>query len=486
MDVAAENEQLKVELAARDAELAARDAELEVQGAKLTDLEGQVAKLTELVLELRARLESDSSNSNKPPSSDPPGKGAKKSKGKKRKRRRGGQKGHRGSHRELLPPELVDEFVDLFPAECESCWEALPRIPDLFPKQYQQIELKPVAVHTTEWRRHAVECPCCGYKTRAVYDSDVIPRHAFGPRLMAAVAMLTGVYHLSRRQTVGLLWDLLHVRMSLGSVSTIEKSVSDAVEPAAAEALESARAAPIKHADGTSWVRAGAMFSLWVLATTAVTVFMVLPNGQKETLRDRFFGRVIGILVSDRATALKFWVMKHRQVCWAHLVRKFRSFSERDGPAGAIGQELLDYTGLIFDYWSRFRRGELTRETLIERMAPVRPQVEALLLRGQNAKIRGLSGSCKDMLEHREALWTFLETAGVEPTNNHAERELRDLVLWRRRSFGTQSERGDLFAARMMTIAHTARKQGRDILAFLTACCTPRPRGAATPSLLAA
>lgn len=108
MDVAAENEQLKAELAARDAELAA-------SRARTADLEGQVAKLTELVLELRARLESDSSNSNKPPSSDPPGKGAKKSKGKKGKRRRGGQKGHRGSHRELLPPELVDEFVDLFP-----------------------------------------------------------------------------------------------------------------------------------------------------------------------------------------------------------------------------------------------------------------------------------------------------------------------------------------------------------------------------------
>ena len=472
MEGGTEIEQLRAAVAERD--------------ARIAELEGQLAKLTELLLELRARLESDSSNSNKPPSSDPPGKGAKKSKGKKGKGRRGGQKGHRGSHRQLLPAELVDEFVDLFPHECESCWQALPRVRELFPKRYQQTELKPVGVHTTEWRRHAVECPCCGYKTRAAYDSDVIPKYAFGPRLVAAVAMLTGVYHLSRRQTVGLLWDLLHVRMSLGSVSAIEKRVSDAVEPAAAEALEAARDAAIKHADGTSWLQAGATLSLWVLATTAVTVFMVLPNGQKETLRDHFFGRVVGILVSDRATALKFWAMKRRQVCWAHLLRKFRSFSERDGPAGTIGQELLDYTGLIFEYWTRFRQGELTRATLFERMASVRPQVEALLLRGQNAKIRGLSGSCKDMLEHREALWTFVDKAGVEPTNNHAERELRDLVLWRRRSFGTQSERGDEFAARMMTIAHTARKQGRDILAFLTACCTPRPRGATAPSLLAA
>jgi transposase len=57
-------------------------------------------------------------------------------------------------------------------------------------------------------------------------------------------------------------------------------------------------------------------------------------------------------------------------------------------------------------------------------------------------------------------------------------------VLWRRRSFGSQSERGDAFAARMMTIAHTARKQGREVLDFLEACCAPRPAGAPAPSLL--
>src|SRR5258706_11065683 len=104
-------------------------------------------------------------------------------------------------------------------------------------------------------------------------------------------------------------------------------------------------------------------------------------------------------------------------------------------------------------------------------MAPVRLQLEALLERAVAAKVRDLSGSCEDILEHREALWTFVEREGVEPTNNHAERELRSFVLWRRRSFGSQSVRGDRFAERLMTIAHTASKQGRDVLAFLTACC---------------
>lgn len=470
MDEVTEVEKLRAALAAEQA----RSAELE---ARVAELEEQLAKLLEL-------LGRDSSNSNNPPSSDPPS--AKKSRKKRLKnRRRGGQKGHRGSNRQLLSPEQVDEVIDLFPSRCGDCWKPLPQVPDEFPKRHQLTDLKPLAAHTTEWRRHAVVCPCCRFRTRAEYDPDVIPSHSFGPRLMAVVALLTGIYHLSRRQTVRLLQELLGVRMSLGSVSAIEKRVSDAVEPAVDEAMESARSAAVKHADGTTWLRCGSLLSLWVVATRAVTVFKVLPNGQKATLRDELFGRIRGVLVSDRATALKFWAMERRQVCWAHLVRKFVSYSERAGPAGKGGKELLEYTSLLFEYWSRFREGQLSRETLIERMAPVRLQLEALLKRLAAAEIKGVSGSCADILEHRAALWTFVERSGVEPTNNHAERELRGLVMWRRRSFGSQSDRGTQFAARMMTVAHTARKQGRQILEFLAACCAPRPEGAAAPSLLA-
>src|SRR5258706_87360 len=82
------------------------------------------------------------------------------------------------------------------------------------------------------------------------------------------------------------------------------------------------------------------MCSLWTIATTMATVFKILANGQATTLAP-LFGEKLGILVSDRATALNFWAMKLRQICWAHLLRKAVSFSERDGPAGTYGRELL-------------------------------------------------------------------------------------------------------------------------------------------------
>jgi transposase len=62
---------------------------------------------------------------------------------------------------------------------------------------------------------------------------------------------------------------------------------------------------------------------------------------------------------------------------------------------------------------------------------------------------------------------------------------LRAFVLWRRRSFGSQSERGNRFAERIMTVAHTARKQNKHVLSFLTECCDAHRSGMPAPSLFA-
>ena len=137
----------------------------------------------------------------------------------------------------------------------------------------------------------------------------------------------------------------------------------------------------------------------------------------------------------------------------------------------------------MFEYWHAYKAGDLSREKFVAWMDPLRQQMEATLARAVAADIKEMSGSCRNMLAHKQALWTFAERDGVDPTNNHAERELRAFVLWRRRSFGTQSERGNLFAERLMTIAHTARKQHKNVLAFLTACCQARPENTPAPSL---
>jgi transposase len=478
VEPSAEVEQLRTKLVERDAVIAAQAKLITTQAAKLQALEEMVRKLAEQVTR-------NSTNSNLPPSSDGPGGSPKPSKkAVKKGRKRGAQKGHKGSHRALVPADQVDEVVDMFPARCDGCHTSLPKTPDTDPKRHQHTELAPFVPYVTEFRRHKVWCPQCGHRTRAHYDDDVIPRHAFGPRVMAVATLLTGVYHLSRRHTVSLLHELLGLRISTGSVSNLERRMSAAVKPSVEEAWTEAQAASVKHTDGTTWLQAGVLLALWTVATAGVTVFKILSDGQGDTLKRELLTSTEGVLVSDRASALKFWAMHLRQICWAHLLRKFVGFSERDGPTRTLGRELLDCTRVIFAYWYDFKEGRLTREQLAARITPVRADFERTVRRAIDADIKGLSGSCANLWEHREALWTFVEVDNVEPTNNHAERELRAFVLWRKRSFGAQSDRGNRFAERLMTIAHTARKQGRDVLAFLVACAS-RVDDEPAPSLFA-
>ncbi|MFM2418259.1 MAG: hypothetical protein RL385_2982, partial [Pseudomonadota bacterium] len=296
--------------------LAERDATIALQANTIASLTAKVEVLEALVRKLVEERGRNSSNSNLPPSSDGPG-GSSPKTGRtpdKKGRKRGGQPGHKGSHRVLVPAEQVHEAVEMFPARCDDCYAALPKTPDPDPTRHQYIELTPLLPHVTEFRRHEVFCSRCGHRTRAHYDDDVIPRYAFGPRVAAVATLLTGVYHLSRRSTVRLLQELLGLRISTGSVSNLEQRMSKAVEPAVDEAWAEAQTAAVKHTDGTTWLQAGVIVALWTIATAGVTVFKVLSNGQGETLERELLTSTKGVLVSDRASALKFWAMRMRQI----------------------------------------------------------------------------------------------------------------------------------------------------------------------------
>ena len=291
------------------------------------------------------------------------------------------------------------------------------------------------------------------------------------------------MYHLSRRKAQRLLRELFGISVSLGALSAMERRASEALESAYEEAKREVEHAGVKHSDATSWTRSGTLISLWTIATTTATVFGIFKDGTRDTVRP-FFGDARGILVSDRASVFTFWQMAYRQICRSHLIRKFISFSERDGPAGKIGHELLEYTSLVFEYWHGFRDGDLTREELKTWLQPVQRELERALVCAAKANIDRLSGSCADVLAHREALWTFVSHEDVEPTNNHAERELRGLVLWRKGSFGSQSERGESFAERLMTVAHTARKQGKAVLDFMVSSVVAQLDRTTPPKLI--
>jgi transposase len=140
----------------------------------------------------------------------------------------------------------------------------------------------------------------------------------------------------------------------------------------------------------------------------------------------------------------------------------------------------------MFHHWHRVRDGTMSRAEFRRWMTPVRERVESLLVRGMKLHVRGFSGTCADILDHHEALWAFVDRPGVDPTNNLAERDLRPFVLWRKGSSGTQSDRGERYAERIMTVTHSLRRQGRSVFQFLHQACANHLHDQPSPSLLPA
>jgi transposase len=281
-----------------------------------------------------------------------------------------------------------------------------------------------------------------------------------------------------------LLHDVLGVQLSLGSVSNVEAKVSAALDGAHADALARVRQARVKHLDATSWSRSGEPSSLWTFASRLATVFVITASATAETVQ-ALVGRMRGTLVTDRGSQFGFWAMEQRQICWAHLVRKFVAFSQSSHPeAKRLGEALLLLSQAHLVEWHRFRDGLQTRERLQEFVTRLEPLFVHHLERGMALRLRNVSGACANVLTHRAALFTYAFERGVPPTNNHAERELRGFVMWRKQTAGTRSERGDRFAERVMTVVHTLRKQGRHVLSYLEQACLAALRGESSPALM--
>ena len=440
---------------------------------RLDHLEATVAALQE-------RLSQNSRNSSRPPSSDPPS--VEKPSRRPSGRSPGGQPGHEGHGRELLPLEQVDVVVPVKPAWCRHCGAVLSGT-DAHPIRHQVTELPPVQAEVREYQLHSLGCSHCGLLTEAAWPEGV-PRGAFGPRLQAMVSLLSGAYRLSKRQIQALLQDGFGVGMGLGSVSQLEQATSQALAEPVEAARQQVQQEEAVNVDESGWKEGKVKAWLWTAVTQWVTVFAIrFTRGSKE-VRHLLGEAYEGIVGSDRWSAYTFLPLDQRQICWAHLRREFQAFVERGGESARIGQALLDWTDQMFTWWHRIRDGTLKRSSFQTYMAPVKAQVHLYLWLGQHCAHPKTETTCQQVLKVEKALWTFVHTEGVEPTNNAAERALRHGVLWRKSSFGTHSAAGSRFVERILTVVATRRQQHKPVLEYLTAACQAALYGHAPPSLL--
>ena len=311
-----------------------------------------------------------------------------------------------------------------------------------------------------------------------------MPRGDFGPRVAGTVAVLRGRLGLSQRETQEALDTLCGLAVGLGSISALQAAVSDAVAAPVAAAQAYVQAQPVANADETSWREQTKRCWLWVATTALVTVFLLRHSRSSAVAKELLGPDFAGIVGSDRYSGYAYLAVTQRAVCWAHLTRDFQSLVDRGGESAAVGTALLAVKDGVFALWQQVREGTMARADFARAVVPLQTELHDLLAAGTGLATKKTSGLCKNLLKLEPALWTFVTVPGVEPTNNGAERALRRPVLWRRRSFGTQSATGSLFVERVLTAVTTLRQQGRGVLDYLTSACEAATLGALTPSLL--
>jgi transposase len=447
-----ENDRLREKLAERD--------------RQITDLERQLA--------LRQQ---NSTTSSKPPSSDGlAGRQRERGRRKKSRRKPGGQMGHPGHCRPVVPPERVNAVVAVFPDACRHCHHALPvrgRAVTGEPRRHQVTELPPIDAYITEYQCLHVVCPACGKMTQAPVPEDVAGQ--FGPQLTALIAYLTVVCRVPRRL-----------------VQTLLEEASEAVNAPCQELEQALKHQPVLNGDETGHRTNGEKRWLWAVVAPMFVVYRIATTRAADVLVALLGDVFAGVLCSDRWRPYQTYHHGELQFCWAHFKRNVLGALDLAKTTGAerFCRDALALHARLFRLWYRFRGdpaargGPLTRQQLIDHVLPLQRKFFALGERHLNSRNNDVRNLATALFAHHEKFFVFIHHEGVEPTNNRAERALRAAVQWRKIMFGNRSETGEFAVARLLTVTRTCQMQQLNALAYLTAAIHAHRRRQAVASLL--
>jgi transposase len=418
------------------------------------DALGQVQARVET---LEARLTQNSTTSSRPPSSDSPYKKPRQRTTTTPRRKAGGKPGHLGHRQVLLPPTTVHE---LRPERC-ACGNTRLALTRPY-HTHQVLELPPIAMEVTHWVLHQGWCGDCCCWTKAQVPAE--QRMGYGPRFSALMGELAGIYGNGRRMVQTFCASVLRVPISLGAIQKVLDRVTQALEPHYTAIATQARQAPVNYIDETPWFLTHTLHWLWVMASDTVAFYLIHPHRSKEA-----FAALIddwaGLLVSDGYGVYQSWVQA-RQTCLAHLIRTARSLAARQQPElAACGAWAL---------------AELQRLCHMAKAPPTGGEWRAWYARlckfidQYHDRHDDAGRFARRLLREMDSLWVFLVHCGVDATNNRAERALRCGVLWRKRSLGTASDKGNRWVERILSLRETCRLRARStytVLVDALTCC---------------
>jgi transposase len=379
-----------------------------------------------------------------------------------------------------VPTAQCAEVVPLKPTQCRSCQHKLIG-QDAEPLRHQVVEVPEIKPHITEYQRHRLTCSCCGETTCAELPDGVTESQA-GPNLVAFAAVLMGCFKQSKRRVAMFLDQMLGISCSPGWVVKMQQQATLALTPAYKELVKALPQEPVLGGDESPTKQGKSKAWLWVFVASTFTLFASRLTRKAEVL-NKLLPNYTGIMICDRAKM--YWQCGHLQWCWAHLKRDFQAWADHPEPCiKRFGEKLVEQADLVFAYQRQRRLKEINEDTFKEKMEDVKKIVKDRLIIGKHGDIRAVKGSCAELFNHFEWLWTFVDHVKVEPSNNASERALRPAVIWRKLSFGTQSEAGSRFVETLLTVVETCRQQHRNIFTFVRDSIIAHRKHNKGPSLL--
>jgi len=424
---------------------------IESQDQAILHLMHQVEQLSKRIEELENRLNQNSQNSNKPPSSDGPFQQPRK-KADKKKRKKGAQKGHIGNRQQMLKPTRIVKIA-LPKCSCGNGDFNGRRLKSYY--THQVIELPKIQMDVTHYILQRGKCRRCGQTVKATLAAEI--RSGYGPRFSALMAELSGTEGMSRQAVQRFCSSVLDVPISVGGIQKILDRASEAIKPVYERIGRIARTCGVNGIDETSWFENGKLKWLWTMVNKKVCFFLVHPNRSQKAF-EALIADWNGILISDDYGVYKNWI-NHRQLCLAHLIRRAKALSERrDESVQRFGQQLT----VELKHLCRFAHAPPSEKQWTDFYS--RLMLLLLLYEGADDDAGKLARRVSAELD---SLWRFLDESDVEPTNNRAERALRYGVLWRKRSYGTQSEKGNRWVERILSLRQTCRQHAQSTYPIL-------------------
>lgn len=420
-------------------------------------LEQNILHLAKTVADLKGRTEKlerqanrNSQNSSQPPSADGPFIKPEHKK-KKTRKKKGGQKGHPGHRQQILEPT---QTIPVKPTVCSCGCTHIEKIKPFY--THQLIEFPEIELDVTHYVLHKGCCKKCGKTVSAELLKE--QGYGYGPRMSALIAELSGIQGTSRRSVQQFLNSVLGVPISTGGIQKVIDRVSEATKSAYDKIAEAARSKRVGYIDETSWFKNGNLQWLWVMATTSVALYLVHQHRSHEAFEE-LIKYWQGILVSDNFSVYQKWVSKNQQ-CLAHFIRKARGLSESsDAQISTFGEQMLTLLQQLC-HFAEAPPGKQKWNNFYTRF------LQLLMLHDD---LKNEAGKLtRSLISVMDSLWVFLDEQGVEPTNNRAERALRFGVIWRKRCFGSQSDKGDRWVERILSIRETCRLKSMASFVVLT------------------